>query len=70
MANGHLTKTEFQEMKESERQFYIWERLNMIVGLKNEVAKIKNWQSKMIGAMIVLNVIVLPLMFIIISKYV
>jgi len=70
MANGHLTKTEFQGMDESERQFYIWERLNMIVGLKTEVANIKSWQSKMIGAMVVLNVIVLPLMFIVISKYV
>ena len=70
MANGHLSKTEFQNMQESERQFYIWERLNMIVGLKDEIGKLNDWKKQIVGAMLVLNVIVLPVVFMLINKWI
>ena len=70
MANGHLSKTEFQGMQESERQFYIWERLNMIVGLKDEIKKLNDWKKQIVGAMLVLNVIVLPVIFMLINKWI
>ncbi len=70
MPNGKISKTEFQKMHESERQFYIWERLNMIVGIKEEVGKLKDWRKQIVGAMVILNVIVLPVVFILINKWI
>ena len=66
--NGKLTLKEFKEADDGTRLYYIWERLNNISELSKRVNKIENWQKQMIGAMIVLNVVVLPLIILFINK--
>lgn len=70
MPNGKLTLEEFKNSDEGTRQFYIWERLNTIAHLNEEIRKLRDWQKQIVGAMVVLNVFVLPVIFIVISKWV
>ena len=70
MPNGKITLEEFHKFDEPTRQYYIWERLNYISELREEIDKVRGWQKQMIGAMVILNVFVLPIIFMAINKWI
>ena len=70
MPNGKLTLKEFQSATEATRQFYIWERLEVVYNNRHDIENLKGWRKQIIGAMVVLNVIVLPLAFILFNRLV
>ena len=58
MGNGKISREDFEKMKEPVRQFYIWQALNLTYCHEKRLNAMEKWQSKVIGGMVVVNILV------------
>lgn len=71
MPNGQISLDEFRDkMDEPTRLYYIWERLDALVKLKDKTDSIERKINIAIGAVAIINVVILPVMLLVISEWI